>query len=363
MRLALRLARKGVGRVSPNPLVGAVVVKDGSIVGKGYHKAYGMDHAEVMALREARDRASGATIYVNLEPCNHVGHTPPCTQAIIKAGIRRVVIGMRDPNPDVIGGGVETLRTNGIIVKEGVLEDRCRKLNEVFIYFVQHKVPFVVMKIAATLDGKIATRTRHSQWVTSENSLRYVHRLRGALDAVMVGIGTVLKDNPLLTCRIPNPPHQPMRIVVDTHLRMPENTNLVTSIDQAPLLIVTGPVVDESKKKRLESRGIEIISLPLYNNYVDLKALMTILGEKGITSVLIEGGSRLNASVLKERIAQKVMFFYAPKILCGQESLSMFYEPSPDVLDEAVQVLSWKLRKVGPDFLFQGYLPSVSYQQ
>ncbi len=356
MRLALRLARKGGGRVSPNPLVGAVVVRDGMVVGRGYHAAYGRDHAEVVALREAGERSKGATLYVTLEPCNHTGHTPPCTQAILKAGIARVVVGMRDPNPDVAGGGVETLRRQGVRVDVGILEERCRQLNESFIHFVTRKTPYVVMKIAATLDGKTATRMGQSQWITGKAALRYVHRLRGTMDAVMVGIGTVLKDDPLLTCRSSRPPHQPLRIVVDTSLRLPEDGNLVSSVGIAPLLVATGPDVDPSRRDRLLSRGVEILSLPLYNGKVDLKQLMVMLGERRVTSILAEGGSQLNASLLRRGIVHKVLFFYAPKILGGQESLSMFAGPSPDVLGDAVPVKSWKIRRMGEDFLFQGYL-------
>jgi len=355
MRLALRLARRGEGRVSPNPLVGAVIVRDGEIVGRGYHAAYGRDHAEVMALREAGERSKGATLYVTLEPCNHTGHTPPCTRAILKAHIARVVVGMRDPNPEVAGGGVETLREKGVKVDVGILEERCRRMNESFIHFVMRKTPFVVMKIAATLDGKTATRTGQSQWITGKDALRYVHRLRGTMDAVMVGIGTVLKDDPLLTCRSSRPPRQPLRIVVDTSLALPEEGKLVTSVDTAPLWVVTGPGIDPLKKERLLSRGVEILSLPLYNGKVDLKRMMVILGQKGITSILSEGGSRLNASLLKEGIARKILIFYAPKILGGQESLSMFTGPSPETLRDAVPVVSWEIRRVGHDFLFQGY--------
>jgi len=356
MRLALRLARRGRGRVSPNPLVGAVIVKDGVIVGKGYHRAYGMDHAEVVAIKDAGERSEGATIYVNLEPCNHKGHTPPCTRAILMAGIRRVVIGMRDPNPYVEGGGAETLRRNGVTVDEGVLEEKCRRLNETFIHFITRREPFVVMKIASTLDGKTATRTGCSQWITGRKSLRYVHRLRAEMDAVMVGIGTVLKDDPLLTCRLPHPPHQPLRIIVDTNLRIPEDSKLVTSIASAPLLVATGPEVDERKRKRLESLGVEILPVSIYNKKVDLRQLMAILSKRPITSVLLEGGSRLNASALASGVVQKVMIFYAPKILGGQRSKSMIGEPSPKSLDKAVPMASWKVRKVGEDFLFEGYL-------
>jgi len=355
MRLALRLARKGRGRVSPNPLVGAVVVKDGKIIGRGYHRAYGEAHAEVVALRDAGEGARDATIYVNLEPCNHTGHTPPCTRAILKAGIRRVVIGMRDPNP-LAAGGVETLRAGGVEVTEGVLEGQCRRLNAAFIHFVTHKTPYVVMKIAATLDGKIATKTGSSHWITGEKSRRLVHQLRGELDAVMVGIGTVLKDDPELTCRLRRPPHQPLRIVIDTHLRIPETSRLIATLDTAPLLVVTGPEVDGGKRTRMISRGVEILSVPLYNNGVDLRQLMAILAKRPVASVLMEGGARLNASALEAGIVRKVMIFYAPKILGGQESLSMIGNPSPESLSDAVPVKGGRARKIGEDFLFEGVL-------
>lgn len=355
MRLALRLARKGRGRVSPNPLVGAVAVKEGNIVGRGYHRAFGEAHAEAAALRDAGDLAKGATLYVNLEPCNHTGHTPPCTRAILKAGIHRVVIGMRDPNP-VAAGGVETLRAGGVEVTEGVLEDACRRLNAPFIHFVTRKTPYVVMKIAATLDGKIATKTGNSRWITGEASRREVHRLRGDLDAVMVGIGTILKDDPALTCRLSRPPRQPLRIVIDTRLRLPEACRLTATLDTAPLLVVTGPGVDAGKKKRLESRGVEILPVPLYNEGVDLRKLMAILAKRPVASVLLEGGARLNASALRAGIVQKVMIFYAPKLLGGQESLSMIGNPSPDFLDAAIPVKGWRVRRMGQDFLFEGEL-------
>ncbi len=354
MRLALRLAKGGRGKVSPNPMVGAVIVKDGTIIGKGYHRAYGTAHAEVVALRDAGEAARGATLYVNLEPCNHTGHTPPCTRAILEAGIRRVVIGMRDPNPRVAGGGADTLRASGVDVTEGVLESQSRALNAAFIHFVTRETPYVVMKIASTLDGKIATKTGNSQWITGEKSLRWVHRLRGDLDAVMVGIGTVLKDNPTLTCRLPNPPHQPLRVVVDTRLKIPEDANLVTTVHIAPLLIATGPEVDAAKKHRLQSRGVEILSVPLYNKKVDLRRFMAILAERSVTSVLLEGGARLNASALSAGIVRKVMIFYAAKILGGQESLSMIGGPAPEFLDAAIPVEGWKIRRIGQDFLFEG---------
>jgi len=356
MRLALRLAVKGKGRVAPNPLVGAIVVKDGVIIGRGYHRAYGADHAEVMALKEAGEEARGATMVVTLEPCNHFGHTPPCTQAIIKAGIRRVVFGMKDPNPSVAGGGSQALRENGILVIENILEEKCQKLNESFIHFVSHKTPFVTLKTAATLDGKIATHTGDSRWITGEKSRRRVHRLRGEMDAVMVGVGTALKDDPLLTCRLPGAWRQPLRIVIDTHLKLPLSSNLVRSCQEAPLLIVIGPEVPAGRREVMASRGIEILESPLYNDRVDLKKLMINLGERLITSILLEGGSELNASALAAGIVQKVLFFYAAKILGGQGSLSMIGGPSPGALAAAIPLRSCSVRRSGEDFLMEGYV-------
>lgn len=356
MRLALRLAVKGKGRVAPNPLVGALVVKDGAVIGRGYHRAYGADHAEVMALKEAGEEARGATMVVTLEPCNHFGHTPPCTQAIIKAGIRRVVFGMKDPNPSVAGGGEQTLRENGVLVTEGILEEKCQKLNESFIHFVSNQTPFVTLKTAATLDGKIATHTGDSRWITGEKSRRRVHRLRGEMDAVMVGIGTALKDDPLLTCRLPGAWRQPLRIVIDTHLKLPLSSNLVRSCQEAPLLIVIGPGVPAGRCEVMASRGIEILALPLYNGRVDLKKLMVNLGERLITSILLEGGSELNASALAAGIVQKVLFFYAAKILGGQGSLSMIGGPSPGALAAAIPLRACSVRRSGEDFLMEGYV-------
>jgi len=356
MRLALRLAVKGKGRVAPNPLVGAIVVKDGVIIGRGYHRAYGADHAEVMALKEAGEEARGATMVVTLEPCNHFGHTPPCTQAIIKAGIRRVVFGMKDPNPSVAGGGSQALRENGILVIENILEEKCQKLNESFIHFVSHQTPFVTLKTAATLDGKIATHTGDSRWITGEKSRRRVHRLRGEMDAVMVGVGTALKDDPLLTCRLPGAWRQPLRIVIDTHLKLPLSSNLVRSCQEAPLLIVIGPEVPAGRREVMASRGIEILESPLYNDRVDLKKLMINLGERLITSILLEGGSELNASALAAGIVQKVLFFYAAKILGGQGSLSMIGGPSPGALAAAIPLRSCSVRRSGEDFLMEGYV-------
>jgi diaminohydroxyphosphoribosylaminopyrimidine deaminase/5-amino-6-(5-phosphoribosylamino)uracil reductase len=263
---------------------------------------------------------------------------------------------MKDPNPSVAGGGGQTLRENGILVSEGILEERCRKLNEEFIHFVTCRTPFVTLKSAATLDGKIATRTGDSQWITGETSRRRVHRLRGEMDAVMVGIGTALKDDPLLTCRLPGAWRQPLRIVMDTHLRLPLTSNLAQSCKEAPLLIVIGPGVPAEKREAMAALGIEILELPLYNKRVDLNKLMISLGKRLITSVLLEGGSKLNASALAAGIVQKVLFFYAAKILGGQDSLPMIGGPSPGTLAAAIPLKSCTVRRSGEDFLVEGYV-------
>ena len=241
MKMALELAEQGRGWTSPNPMVGAVVVKDGTVVGKGFHKAAGSTHAEIHALNDAGEKARGATLYVTLEPCSHIGRTPPCTQAILTSGIKRVVAGMKDPNPLVIGGGLAFLKSQGLDVSAGVCEDECLRLNEIFIKSVTTSLPFVILKCAATLDGRIATRTGDSKWITNPLSRQFVHELRHAVDAIMVGIGTVLKDNPLLTTRLEGRKgSDPIRIVLDTHLSIPPNARLLHLTSDSDTLLVTG---------------------------------------------------------------------------------------------------------------------------
>jgi len=356
MRLTLRLAKKGMGRTSPNPLVGAVIVKDGNIVGQGYHQRAGEPHAEIMALGQAGEKARGATLYLNLEPCNHFGRTPPCTQAILKAGINRVVAGMSDPNPLVSGRGIARLRRAGVEVKVGILEQECRELNAPFSKYITTRQPFVILKAAASLDGKVATSLGDSRWISSEASRKYAHQLRRNADAVMVGIGTVLKDDPLLTVRLPDKKksHQPLRVVVDSHLRISPNSQLVRTAGQYATLIATTKAASPAKVKRLIKAGIEV--LIVQNNEqrrVKLARLMDKLGRRNIVSVLLEGGPTLNASALKEGIIHRLVIFLAPKIIGGQKAPGIFGGEGIMALRDAAAVKIRKIRRLGPDFLIE----------
>lgn len=357
MQMAIELAERGRGYTSPNPLVGAVIVKDGVVVGRGYHERAGKAHAEVNAIADARDQANGATLYVNLEPCNHHGRTPPCTEAILKSGIRRVVVGMEDPNPAVGGGGNQLLRDHGIEVICSVLKKECERLNEIFIKYVTTKRPFVIVKCACTLDGRIATRTGDSKWITNKESRRFVHELRHAVDAIMVGIGTVTKDNPRLTTRLDdNKGHDPIRIVLDTHLSISHDAALLNLSSDSDTVVITGPDVPEEKKNGLARPGVRILSTRLKNGQIDLDVLMTRLGEMEITSLLIEGGSRVNASALRANIVDKVFFFYAPKILGGDDGVPVFRGKGPASMSESIRIRDVSVHRFADDVMIEGYI-------
>lgn len=359
MKQVLSLARKGWGYTSPNPMVGALVVKDGAVVGRGYHEMVGGPHAEVNALVDAGERARGATLYVNLEPCNHHGRTPPCTQAILEAGIARVVVAMEDPNPGVAGGGNALLRSQGIAVTTGVMETEARRLNEIFIKFVTTQQPFVILKCAATLDGRIATRTGDSRWVTGKKARAQVHEIRHGVDAIMVGIGTVINDNPRLTTRLSGGRKglDPIRIILDTKLSIPEDAQVLKAgASDADTILVTGDAVSTAKRKVLRSRGIKVLEAPLREGGINLNSLVNRLGYIGISSVLVEGGSRVVASVLRSRIVDKILFFYAPKILGGSDGVPISAGPGPDYMRQCVPIRDMSVRGVGDDFLVEGYI-------
>ncbi len=359
MRLALRLAKRGMGRTSPNPMVGAVVVKKKDIVGQGYHHRAGEPHAEVLALRQAGESARGATLYLNLEPCNHFGKTPPCTRAILEAGIRRVVAGLKDPNPLVAGRGIRQLRRAGIRVDVGALEKECRELNAPFCKFITTQRPFVILKIAASLDGKVATRLGDSRWISSEVSRDYVHRLRQNLDAVMVGIGTVLQDDPLLTVRIPGVkrPRHPLRVIVDSRLRIPLTSRLVRTAGQYSTLVATTHAASSSKMKRLAKAKLEVLVIANdARGRVSLKALMGELARRNIVSVLLEGGPTLNASALREKLVDRLLFFLSSKIVGGQKALSMIGGEGVQQIKDAEPVRILKVRRLGPDLLIEGVI-------
>lgn len=315
MRMALSLAALGRGSTSPNPMVGAVIVKDGTVIGKGWHKKCGEPHAERNALAACLEPPEGATLYVTLEPCCHFGRQPPCTDAILEAGIRRVVVGSGDPNPLVAGKGLQILREHGIEVTEHVLEEECTKLNEIFFHYIQTKRPFVILKYAMTMDGKIAAYTGESRWITGEEARRKVQRDRGNLSAIMVGVGTVLADDPQLTCRIPGGKN-PIRVICDSHLRTPLTAQVVATADAVSTILATCESDPERLRPYLEA-GCQILTVPETDGHADLRDLMRQLGGMQIDSVLLEGGSTLAWAALSAGIVRKVQAYIAPKIFGG----------------------------------------------
>ncbi len=357
MKLALRQARKGLGRTSPNPAVGAIIVRHGEVIASGYHRRAGSEHAEIEALAKIGKRGEESdTLYVTLEPCNHHGRTPPCTEAILGSGIKRLVVGMKDPNPKVSGGGCEFLAEKGIQVRTGVLESECRRLNEAFLKFVSTGRPFVVAKSALTLDGWTATASGHSRWITSEKSRQFVHRLRDRVDGVLVGIGTVLKDDPLLTTRLKRGRgRDPVRIIVDTHLRILDTAKVVNTEASSPTLIAVGAGLPSDRLKRVDRTGVSSLACPTKDGRIDLPALMDILGGMDMTSVLVEGGSTIMGSMIRERLIDKFYIFKAPKILGGNDGIPMAAGPGPQEMDECLRLKDIKVRRFDDDILVRGY--------
>lgn len=349
MRYALELAKKGMGRTNPNPMVGSVIVKDGKIISEGYHAKYGEFHAERNAILSCGEDMTGATVYVTLEPCCHHGKTPPCTDIIIESGIKKVVVGCTDTNPKVGGKGIKILRDNGIEVITGVLEEECRKLNEVFFYFIETKMPFVVMKYAMTADGKICTHTGSSKWITSEKAREHVHYTRNSLAAIMVGIGTVKKDDPMLNCRIENG-RDPIRIICDSKLRISEYSNIVNSADKIRTIIAANDDIDEKKADILRKKGIEIICAGDGRGRVDLYLLMKKIGAMNIDSVLLEGGATLNNSAMKSGIVNRVHVYIAPKIF-GGGGKSPLEGTGIDTADSAYRLELTDTKFIGEDIL------------
>jgi diaminohydroxyphosphoribosylaminopyrimidine deaminase/5-amino-6-(5-phosphoribosylamino)uracil reductase len=356
MREALRQARKGMGQTSPNPTVGAVIVRNGKVLSTGYHREAGLPHAEVEALNKLGAKATGDTLYVTLEPCNHYGRTPPCTEAIVSSGIKRVVVGMKDPNPGVSGGGCEFLRDNGIQVKAGVLETECRQINEAFLKFVTSRRPFVIVKSALTLDGWTATATGHSQWITNDKSRQFVHRLRDQVDGVMVGVRTVLADDPLLTVRLRRGRgRNPLRIVVDTHLRTPVNARILHQDSSSNTLIAVSADVPAEERRRFQREGVSILTCPTRGEMIDLGALMDILGTMSVTSLLVEGGASIIGSMLRERLIDKFFIFNSTKILGGDDGIPMAAGPGPKRIDQCLALKDIQTRRFGNDIMIVGY--------
>lgn len=351
MRRCLELARRALGCTSPNPMVGAVIVKDGEIIGEGFHPRAGEPHAEVFALKAAGANARGATIYVSLEPCNHYGRTPPCSEALIAAGVAKVVVGMVDPNPLVAGGGIAKLRAAGIEVIVGVEEEACRKLNEGFIHRILYKRPLGILKYAMTLDGKIATTTGHSAWVTNQDARSVVHQLRAACDAVIVGGNTVRLDNPHLTSRQQGA-HNPLRIVMSRSLDLPAQANLWKT-EEAPTLVLTDVGANPVSRKMLLKQGVEVIELsPLTPEKV-----MAYLYDRGFCNVLWECGGTLAANAIAQGSVQKILAFIAPKIIGGSNAPTPVGDLGLTTMTEALSLERVEVRVVGADCLIEGYLP------
>ena len=355
MREALRIARYAEGRTSPNPLVGAVIVRDGRIIAEGWHRKAGTPHAEIHALRMAGDLARGATLYVTLEPCSHYGRTGPCAKAVAEAGIARVVVAMQDPNPKVAGRGMEMLRAAGVEVCCGVLAAEAARLNEVFLHWITTGLPFVALKTAMTLDGKIATHTGDSQWITGEASRLRVHELRDRYDAILVGIGTVLHDDPSLTTRLPDRQGKhPLRIVLDSMARTPRTAKLLTD-GAVPTLIAVTARAPQERVAALRQAGAEVLVCG-EGPRVDARALLKALGEREISSVFVEGGGRVNASLLAAGFVDKVYAFVAPKLVGGRDALTPVEGTGAERLSDAVTLTGLVAETVGEDVLLTGYV-------
>lgn len=358
MKRALELAKMGQGWTNPNPMVGAVIVKNGRIIGEGYHKKCGQAHAEVNALANASESVEGATMYVSLEPCSHYGKTPPCALAIVESGIKEVVIAMKDPNPLVAGKGISILEENGIAVQVGILEEEAKALNEVFIKYMLTKTPFVLMKTAMSLDGKIACHTGDSKWISGEKSRKYVHALRGVLPAIMVGVGTVLADDPSLTCRGEAEARQPVRIIVDSTLKIPMEAKVLND-GAAPTWIACVKDANPEKKSKLIEKGIRVLETPPKNSRVDLEELMEMLGREHIDGVLLEGGGTLNFSALRDGVVDKVISFIAPMIIGGKDARTPVEGDGFKTISEAIRLKNLQMRRFGDDWMLEGRLDNV----
>ena len=361
MSMALALAQKGQGFTAPNPMVGAVIVKDGRIIGKGWHEQYGQPHAERNALSSCTESPRGATMYVTLEPCCHHGKQPPCTDAILEAGIRRVVVGSSDPNPLVGGKGIQILRANGVEVTENVLRASCDQVNEVFFHYIRTGRPFVVLKYAMTLDGKIAAYTGESKWITGEEARAHVHRQRHRYTAIMAGVGTVLADDPLLTCRMPGGKN-PIRILCDSNLRTPLTARVVTTARDVPTLLATC-CTDRAKQQAYEAAGCRILQTAQRDGHVDIPGLMEQLGKEGIDSILLEGGGTLNWAALKGGVVQKVLAYIAPKLLGGKTAKTPVEGLGAPDPDHGVRLKNSKITPLGEDFLVESEVEPVCSQE
>ncbi len=355
MSRAIELAKHGIGWTSPNPVVGAVIVKDGRIIGEGYHRRCGEPHAERNAIASLKESAAGASLYVTLEPCCHYGRTPPCTEAILEQGIARVVIGSRDPNPEVAGKGAAILRKAGIWVEEDFMREECDRLNAIFFHYITKKTPYVVMKYAMTADGKIATRTGASKWITGDAARAKVQKLRHRCMGIMAGIGTVLADDPMLNVRIEGG-KSPIRIICDSDLRIPSDSQICRTVKEFPTIVACAAARLKDREEeilRLERLGIQVVQTFGGESAVDLKELMGILGNQGIDSILLEGGGTLNDSALQAGIVSEIQAFVAPKLFGGNEAKTPVAGRGVNFPDEAVPLTLEKISQVGEDLLLE----------
>ncbi len=359
MKMALELAEKGAGRTAPNPMVGSVIVKDGRVIGIGYHRQYGGLHAEREALASCTESPAGATMYVTLEPCCHYGKQPPCVNAILEAGIARVVVGSSDPNELVCGKGIATLKEHGVEVTEHVLSEECDRLNPVFFHYIQKKRPYVVMKYAMTLDGKIAAYTGKSKWITGKEAREHVHRQRDRYTAIMAGSGTVLADDPLLTCRIPGG-RNPIRILCDSRLRIPLTANVIRTAKEVPTILATC-CQDSTRLLPYEEAGCRVLTIPEKDGHLDLLELMRRLGEENIDSILLEGGGTLNWSALECGIINRIQAYIAPKVFGGAAAKTPVEGRGFSSPAEAVRLKNYTITPLGEDILIEGEVDADVY--
>ena len=356
MKKAISLAKRGLGSTFPNPVVGALLVKDDIIISSGYHKKAGTEHAEIVALSKIGERAKGSTMYVNLEPCNHYGRTPPCTKTIIERGIARVVVGIRDPNKGVTGGGCEFLRSRGVDVKCGVLQEECSKLNEVYIKNVVEGKIFIIVKAALTLDGWVATKTGNSKWITNQKSRKFVHTLRKQTGAILVGVETVIADNPKLTpYMIKKTKSYPLRIIVDTKLRIPLNSYVLNSETAHLTIIATGSNIDKIKTESVKNLGAKVIQCQIKDGQVDMSDLFDRLAKIPISSVLVEGGAKIYNSIIKGYLADKFYLFFAPKILGGDDGVPFMRGPGSNMIKDSYALAIKKVSKFDGDIMIEAY--------
>ncbi|MDR4494908.1 MAG: bifunctional diaminohydroxyphosphoribosylaminopyrimidine deaminase/5-amino-6-(5-phosphoribosylamino)uracil reductase RibD [Nitrospirales bacterium] len=363
MTRALSLAKRGKGKTSPNPMVGAVIVNHGTIVGEAFHRKAGEPHAEVLALQRAGPQARGGILYVTLEPCVHVNkRTPPCVPLLLQSGLTRICVAMVDPNPQVAGKGILALRQAGFAVTVGICESEARSLNRVYSHWIRTGRPLVTLKGAMTLDGKLATKTGQSQWITGEAARRDVHRVRNRVDAILVGIGTILADDPDLSARGNRPGltrrqgRQPVRVVLDSRLRIPVSAKVLRSVIVQPTIVCTTSQASKTKIRQLEGLGVQVWVLSQRSRRVFLPAVLKRLGQQGLTSVLIEGGGTLNASALKEQVVDRVQLYIAPKLLGGQDAMGLIGGTSPNRIQSAWQIDQARVKKIAQDFCVTGML-------